>query len=199
MASTACSIEPMAVSTTTATLALNPEPSSDSFVNSPIPSMRGIFRSVTTIAGFQATAFSQPSMPSRAVSVRYPHPEINSASPMSAFGSSSTMRTFRGFAIHTPSSNKLVGAVLWRGCTYGPQIRSTIRLPNIETAVGALFSLQAAPLSIRIPCASPFKRGTFSDPSRRTFRREATPHGKDTIAKWHSASLRCMPISPWPS
>ena len=49
-----------------------------------MPSRRGIFRSVTTMAGFQASAFSQPSMPSRAVSVRYPQPEINSASPISA-------------------------------------------------------------------------------------------------------------------
>ena len=35
----------------------------------PMPSIRGIFKSVTTMAGSQARVFSQPSMPSRAVSV----------------------------------------------------------------------------------------------------------------------------------
>ena len=51
-----------------------------------MPSRRGIFRSVTTMAGSQARAFSQPSMPSRAVSVRYPQPEISSASPIKRMG-----------------------------------------------------------------------------------------------------------------
>ena len=99
MASTARSIEPIAVSTTTARFASRPEFSAESLVSRPMPSRRGIFRSVTTMAGFQACAFSQPSMPSRAVSVRYPHPEINSASPIRAWGSSSTIRTLTALSI----------------------------------------------------------------------------------------------------
>ncbi len=98
MASTANWIEPMAVSTTTAMLALKPSAPSDSLANRPMPSIRGIFRSVTTIAGFHTRVFSQASAPSRAVSVRYPHPEISSANPASALGSSSAIKTFTLFS-----------------------------------------------------------------------------------------------------
>ncbi len=99
MASTANWIEPIAVSTTTAMLALNPSAPSASFASRPMPSIRGIFRSVTTMAGSHALAFSQASKPSRAVSVRYPHPEISSARPASAFGSSSAIKTFTPLCI----------------------------------------------------------------------------------------------------
>jgi hypothetical protein len=84
IASTANSIDPMAVSTTTVRFASSPDPASVSLVKSPIPSIRGIFKSVMTMAGFQATAFSHPSTPSRglrAVSpsgdqLRKPHQRI---------------------------------------------------------------------------------------------------------------------------
>src|SRR5579863_5655123 len=64
-----------------------------------MPSIRGIFKSVTTMAGLHARAFSQPSIPSRAVSVWYPQPEISSARPIRAWGSSSTIKTFTGLCI----------------------------------------------------------------------------------------------------
>jgi len=70
MASTASWTDPIAVSTTTARFKPGPEPASVSLVSRPMPSSRGIFKSVTTMAGSQVCAFSQPSMPSRAVSVR---------------------------------------------------------------------------------------------------------------------------------
>ena len=89
----------MAVSTTTAMLEFRPSAPSASLAKSPMPSIRGIFRSVTTMAGSHACAFSHASRPSRAVSVRYPHPEISSASPASAFGSSSAIKTFTTFCI----------------------------------------------------------------------------------------------------
>ncbi len=89
----------MAVSTTTAMLELKPTPPSASLASSPMPSRRGIFKSVTTMAGSHASAFSHASTPSRAVSVRYPHPEISSASPASALGSSSAINTFTAFCI----------------------------------------------------------------------------------------------------
>src|SRR5258708_13606927 len=59
-----------------------------------MPPMRGIFISVTTIAGDHCVAFSRPSTPSRAVSLRKPHEETISARPERSFSSSSTINTF---------------------------------------------------------------------------------------------------------
>src|SRR6266567_4751848 len=92
MASTAVWMVPWAVRRMTAVLETS-WPSAANLASSPRPSSRGIFKSVTTMAGFQARAFSHPSMPSCAVSVRYPQAEISSARPMRAWGSSSTIRT----------------------------------------------------------------------------------------------------------
>src|SRR5882672_5276539 len=44
--------------------------------------------------GVHCVALSHPSMPSAAVSTRYPHELTNSASPVRSFSSSSTIRTF---------------------------------------------------------------------------------------------------------
>ena len=66
IASTALSIDPWAVSITTATRC----GSSAMRLSSSIPSIRGIFRSVTTIAGAHCCTRSRPSTPSAAPSAR---------------------------------------------------------------------------------------------------------------------------------
>ena len=100
IASTADSMEPWAVSMTTTTR----WSTSRMRDNSSMPSMRGIFRSVTTMPGDHWRTRSRPSTPSAAESARKPHDATSSVSPLRACASSSTIRTFScTFTIRVPS------------------------------------------------------------------------------------------------